>query len=548
MITCNSKKVFLLFIFNVMLCCVCFSQSALGIEWQNTIGGSATDYLYSIQQTVDGGYILGGWSASDSSGDKMENNLGTIGSNDYWIVKTDSTGNIQWQNTIGGDYYDYLQSVQQTIDGGYILGGWSYSNISGDKTENSSYWDYWIVKTDAFGDIQWQNTIGGSNDDRFHTLHETTDGGYILGGYSYSNISGDKTENSLGLNDYWIVKTDSTGNIQWQNTIGGDREDITQSIQQTNDGGYILGGTSGSKISGDKTENNIGSYDYWIVKTDSIGNIQWQNTIGGSNYDALSEIQQTADGGYILGGYSFSNISGDKTQNNWDSTLNTCDYWIVKTDSVCNIIWQKTIGGNGYDRLCSIQQTADGGYILGGYSNSNISGDKTENSCNNTADYWIVKIDAVGNIEWQNTIGASSINYFSCVRQTNDWGYILAGYSNSNISCDKTEDSLGGYDYWLIKLFPDTITSAFNLQNTTTNIQLFPNPAKEEVTIIINHADYISQQTTISVYDVMGNVVLRKEQSKTSNLKLQTSNLCKGIYLVEVKSNNSIYRSKLIKE
>src|SRR5688572_1611741 len=188
------------------------------IEWQNTIGGSDHDELFSIQQTADGGYIAGGVSFSNMSGDKTENCMGAV---DYWIVKTDSTGTIQWQNTIGGSNNDILTDIHQTVDGGYILGGYSSSNISGDKTENSNFADFWIVKTDNLGNIQWQNTIGGSNHDLLFSLHQTTDGGYILGGYSLSNISGDKTENSNGSKDFWIVKTDNLGNIQWQNTIGG---------------------------------------------------------------------------------------------------------------------------------------------------------------------------------------------------------------------------------------------------------------------------------------------------------------------------------------
>ncbi|MBK9638708.1 MAG: hypothetical protein IPO63_13185 [Bacteroidetes bacterium] len=179
-----------------------------------------TDVLYSIQQTTDGGYILGGYSDSDVSGDKSEN---CNGDHDYWIVKVDSLGDIQWQNTIGGSLSDNLYSIQQTSDGGYILGGCSKSNISRDKTENcNGFDDYWIVKVDSLGVIQWENTIGGSIIDYLYSIQQTTDGGYILGGYSGSNVSGDKTENCIGGYDYWIVKVDSQGVIQWQKTIGGD--------------------------------------------------------------------------------------------------------------------------------------------------------------------------------------------------------------------------------------------------------------------------------------------------------------------------------------
>ncbi|HRA58293.1 MAG TPA: T9SS type A sorting domain-containing protein [Bacteroidia bacterium] len=423
------------------------------IEWQNNIGGSGHDQLYSIQQTSDGGYILGGHSSSGISGDKTENFQGGF---DYWVVKLDSKGNIQWQNTIGGSFFDELYSIQQTSDGGYILGGRSNSDISGDKTENSQGdFDYWVVKLDASGNIQWQNTIGGNNSDYLTSIQQTTDGGYILGGYSRSSISGDKTEDNQGPDDYWVVKLDPTGNIQWQNTIGGNSVDQLTSIQQTNDRGYILGGWSLSNISIDKTENSFGGSDYWVVKLDSIGNIQWQNTIGGNSDDILNSIQQTSDGGYILGGSSYSDISGDKTEN----SQGDFDYWVVKLDVSGNIQWQNTIGGSGNDELYSIQQITDGGYFLGGHSNSGISGDKTESS-QGDFDYWVVKLDASGNILWQNTIGGNYDDWLYSVQQTSDGGYILGGYSDADISGDKAEDSQGYFDYWVVKL-----TDEFNLIN-----------------------------------------------------------------------------------
>lgn len=422
-----------------------FSQITPGIEWQNTIGGSDDDLLLSFQQTADGGYILGGVSKSNISGDKAENCFGDW---DYWIVKTDASGNIQWQNTIGGTNRDLLRSVQQTADGGYILGGESYSDISGDKTENCiGYSDYWIVKTDALGNIQWQNTIGGSHIDELRCVRQTADGGYMLGGSSSSDISGDKTENCIMFSDFWIVKTDALGNIQWQNTIGGTGFDNLYSLQQTTDGGYILGGTSDSGISGDKTENNIGDWDYWIVKIGDTGNIMWQNTIGGNGTEVLSSVQQTNDGGYIIGGYSWSNISGDKTEN----SKGDYDYWIVKIGTSGNIQWQNTIGGGDDDYLYSVQQTADGGFILGGLSSSDISGDKTENN-SGYSDCWIIKTDASGNIQWQNSIGGSDLNYAYSFQQVADGGYLLGAYSSSNISGDKTENSFGGSDLWLVKL------------------------------------------------------------------------------------------------
>jgi len=429
------------------------------IEWQNTIGGSGFDYLYSIQQTADGGYILGGYSNSGISGDKTE----AAQDYDYWVIKLDIAGNIVWQNTIGGSGNDMLRSVQQTTDGGYILGGSSRSGISGDKTEASQgFSDYWVIKIDGAGNIVWQNTIGGGDSDGLNSIQQTADGGYILGGSSISGISGDKTEANFdtltGTSDYWVIKLDSTGNIVWQNTIGGSSSDVLYSIQQTADGGFILGGWTDSGISGDKTEASHGDTDYWVVKLDTAGNIAWQNTIGGSSYDHLNSIWQTADGGYVLGGSSASGVSGDKTESSLDTIFYTSDFWVIKLDSAGNIVWQNTIGGDGYDRLLSILQTADGGYILGGNSESGISGDKTEAYLDTlgfpvpTNDYWVIKLDAAGDIIWQNTIGGGDDDYSIAIQQTTDGSYIVGGYSLSGISADKTEAKQGNWDYWVIKL------------------------------------------------------------------------------------------------
>ncbi|MEO5569903.1 MAG: T9SS type A sorting domain-containing protein [Bacteroidia bacterium] len=544
----NIYKIVLLSIFNSsFLILNSFSQTAPVIQWQNTIGGNHNDQLFSVQQCTDGGYILGGNSVSNISGDKTED---TIGGYDYWVIKLDGAGSIQWQNTIGGSLGENLFSIQQTTDGGYILGGISNSNISGDKTENN--WDtslyptpdYWLVKLDTAGNIAWQNTIGGTASDMLQSVQQTTDGGYILGGYSSSSISGDKTENAIAsasfccYPDYWVVKVDSVGNIQWQNTIGGDSSDFLQSIYQTFDGGYILGGWTVSNISGDKTENCQGHTDYWVVKLDSLGNIQWQNTIGGSYEDELYSIMQTTDGGYILGGWSISDSSGDKTEN----SMGNEDYWVIKLDSIGNIQWQNTIGGNYVEELHSVKQTIDGGYILGGWSWSPISGDKTENSWGDT-DYWIIKLDSIGNILWQNDIGGIYGDGLYSVCQTNDGGYFLGGTSGSIVSGDKTETCFGGADYWVIKLGPDTFTSITQLPNYQFPISISPNPVTEKLNVNVNN----NELSEIILYDITGRKLL--QQKFLNSITLNTKQLAKGIYLYEVRNKNGVIKKgKVVKE
>lgn len=428
-----------------------FSQ-APNIQWQNTIGGNSDDMLNSAQQTSDGGYILGGTSKSIISGDKTE----THSAQDYWVIKLNSFGGIEWQNTIGGSSDDYLNCIQQTTDGGFILAGYSNSSISGDKTENAiGGFDYWVIKLNSTGGIVWQNTIGGTLDDYLHYVEQTSDGGYILGGESKSDITGDKTEDNFGTTDYWVVKINSTGGIVWQNDIGSWSDEYLNTVKQTSDGGYIVAGYTNSGIAGDKTEASLGGTDYWVLKLNSLGVIEWQNTIGGSSEDNLFSAEQTLDGGYILGGWSISGISADKT----DPSNGNYDYWVVKLNSTGGIVWQNGIGGTDADYLYSIHQTSDGGYILGGYSRSVISGDKTDAKIGGN-DYWIMKLNSTGSIIWQNAIGGASgdiIQSPNTVNETTDGGFIVGGYSSSGISGDKSEVSLGSTDYWVIKLMGDSV-------------------------------------------------------------------------------------------
>jgi len=523
-------KLFYTFILILLFSLTNIYSQDLSIDWQYLIGGDNDDFLKSVAQTSDGGYILGGYSSSNISADKNEN---SFGSKDYWVIKLNEMGVIEWQKTIGGNGLDELYSISQTTDGGYILGGYSNSDISGNKTENSNGgFDYWVIKLNDLGVIEWQNTIGSNQDDFLYSVIQTSDGGYILGGYSNSiNISGDKDEGSNGLGDYWVIKLTDLGVIEWQKTIGGSGFDSLLSTVVTTDDGYILGGYSLSNISGDKTENLNGGSDYWVIKLNNLGDIEWQNTIGGNGNDVLLSLSTTTDGGYILGGFSDSDISGDKTEN----SLGGIDFWVIKLDNSGTIEWQNTIGGNKADELDSVIQTNDGGYMLGGISLSNISGDKTEDS--EGRDIWIVKLNSSGAIISQNTIGGNSFDTLSSIYQTNDSGFILGASSKSGISGDKTEDSNNNSkDYWLIKILPSTLS--IKDETLSNSITLYPNPSSNIIYIKGGTPDI-----SISIYDVLGKEVIME---KATN-QVDISTLKKGIYFVKISDGIKISTNKLVK-
>jgi hypothetical protein len=304
-----------------------------------------------------------------------------------------------WNKTFGGTDPDGASSVQQTSDGGYILAGYTYSYGAGSS-------DFWLVKTYSDGSKQWDKTFGGTHYDCIFSVQQTSDDGYILAGVTESY--------GAGNGDLWLVKADSEGNEQWNRTFGGIDPDCAVSVQQTSDSGYILAGYTESY--------GAGRSDFWLVKTDSKGNKEWDKTFGGTDHDYVSSVQQTSDGGYILAGGTMSYDTGNG------------DFWLVKTDSKGNMEWDRTFGGVNMDRAYSVQQTFDCGYILAGITKSYGTGN---------SDFWLVKTDSKGNKEWDRTFGGVNVCHAPSVQQTSDSGYILAG-------CTGSYGASSG-DLWLVK-------------------------------------------------------------------------------------------------
>jgi hypothetical protein len=441
------KKIKLISIYLIISLFCSARMSSQTIQWENTIGGNDTEWVDFIELSKDQNYILGGYSYSNISGDKNENSRGL---SDYWFIKIDDTsGNLLWQKTIGGNSIDHLTSAKETTDGGYILGGSSSSGMSGEKTQNSrGNDDYWVVKLDENRNIIWDKTYGGTGVDRLTSIIQTTDGGYLIGGSSDSDISAEKTDNSRGNIDIWIIKIDQSGDIMWQKTFGGSNSDWVQSLIETPDGGYILAGSSHSNISGEKSENSRGLRDFWVLKIDNSGTIIWQKTIGGNNGDYAKSIIATSDGNYIIGGDSSSNISGEKTEK---TVNNSTDVWLLKINDLGQILWQKDIGAESTEAFADIRMTSDNGFILGIMSYSGISGYKTEAS-KGDRDYWTVKLDSTGKFEWDKTVGGDSSDQTQSIVQAKDGGYVTVGWSMSNISGDKTENKSGRQDFWVVKL------------------------------------------------------------------------------------------------
>ena len=529
------------------------AQNPLLKQWDYRFGGNHKDFMNSFQQTTDGGYILGGHSDSPVSGEKTQDSQGGY---DFWIVKTDSLGNVQWDKDFGGADDDFLYSLQQTADGGYILGGASASGISGDKTEPN--WDtthitldYWVVKIDSLGMKQWDKDFGGTANDFIFSLQQTQDGGYLLGGSSFSDSGGNKTENSWGVYDYWIVKIDSLGVKQWDKDLGGTDDDQLTTVVQTTDGAYIVAGESASGISGDKTQASKGQIDYWILKLDSLGVTQWDKDYGGSENDILYSMSYSAGDGFIFAGTSASGISGDKTQPNWDTTLSTYDYWVVKTDSLGLIEWDKDFGGTGIEsQLGNICQTADGGYLVAGTSYSNMSGDKTEDNLGSEQN-WIIKTDSLGIKQWDKTIFTPAGDESGFAIQTNDGCYVIANYTFSDTGGYITQQGRGFEDFWMVKFCDTTLTTTSPTLSALggQGVVLAPNPFTDELTITFQKQNV--QFLSCKVYNVLGKTVFTMEENIRSSLftkKINLHDLTNGIYFLDVNTDGERKVKKIIKE
>jgi hypothetical protein len=493
------------------------SAQAPSIEWQKSFGGSSGEQAECVKQTSDGGYVVAGYTRSND-GDVIGNN----GEFDYWIIKISASSDVEWKKTYGGTNSEYARSIYQTTDGGYIIAGISDSN-DGDVSGGHGGNDYWILKLSTLGDIEWQKSFGGSNNDVANIVKQTTDGGYIIGGFTNS-IDQDVIGNHGG-NDYWIIKLSSNGNVEWKKTFGGTNDEFVLNMAQSADGGYVIAGYTLSN-NGDVTGNH-GGFDCWIVKINAIGVLEWQKAIGGTLQDYAFDIQQTLDDGYIIGGYSNSN-DGDIAVN-----AGNIDCLIIKLSNLGNIEWQKTFGGTSVDTGESIQQTSDGGFIVGGRtssSNGNITGNQ------GSSDYWILKLTIVGTLQWQKTLGGTSFDHGRSICQTNDNGYIVCGLTNSS-NGDVTFNQ-GLSDFWIVKLFPDSLS---NSNFDSTKFKIYPIPTNK-----ILYIESIEPVNNLIIRDINSRLLIQKQELDIRTVDI--SNLKTGIYFVEIKNSVGIQIKKIIKD
>jgi len=483
------------------------------ITFERTYGGTSHEEGRSVCQTSDGGYISVGYTNSFGAG-----------LDDVYLIKIDSLGDTLWTKTYGDSSWDYGSSIRQTSDGGYIIVGYTSSFGTGPV-------DIYLIKTNSSGESLWTKTYGNTGYDLGYAIQEVSDGGFIFTGFS---------ESLVGDADVYLVRTNSLGDIIWTKTYGGTSSDIGYSIQQTSDGGFIISGLTYSFSPG-------GSLVY-LIKTDSLGDTLWTRTYDDTLGNIGYSVQQTSDKDYIITGTVYDTFG----LNNWD-------IFLIKTDSLGNILWSRTYGGNNWDESGSVQETSDGGYIIAGWTNSFGAG---------FVDVYLIKTNSSGDTLWTKTYGSSSgSDRGYSAQKTSDGGLIIVG--------DTDPLSRGLYDLYLIKTdsLGNVMVGVEEKENvnpeTSSGVKLLqnqPNPFHHS-TLIRYHLPEVGAYgntpvqgsgisgdgkipVRLAIYDLTGRLVEtlvnQFQESGVYRVQWEGKNQPSGIYFYRLQSGNLTATKRLI--
>lgn len=491
-------------------------------------GGNNNDDIYKILPTSDSGFIFAGhtWSTSQQVS-------GQHGARDLWIVKCDTGGQIIWQRCLGGS--DEEGAACLFAEGNsFVIGGFA-SSVDGNVTGLHGAEDFWLIKLRDDNTMQWKKCFGGSFMDQMNDAIPTADGGYLMAGFTFSN-DGDVN----GLHgppdvwaDAWIVKIDALRNIVWQKCLGGTEADAAYRIVELT-GGNIIVAVSSNSTNGDITQSR-GNRDVWIVKLDSQGNILQQKNFGGSFDEAPSDIILTSDHHLLITGYSFSN-DGDLTGNYFNGSTNWEDAWVFQIDTSFNLLWQKNLGGTHSDIGNSLLETPNG-YLLAAESSSP---DFDRSQSFGFKDYWLVQLDSVGNIVWEQSFGGNSYDFSKTLSADITGKLLLGGFTSSSGLC-----ALGNTDIWLLKI--DTVltaTGALEVDKTEVAITAFPIPFTSHLTLDLSGLSNFQQ---LEILDLFNSCVFSTKNISNTNMTLSTDTWTSGVYFVRLTTKDKFLIKKVVK-
>ncbi|MGU9940269.1 T9SS type A sorting domain-containing protein [Empedobacter brevis] len=487
------------------------------VLWETSIGGKHSEYLYNAISTPDYGFLLLGSSFSDVSGNKTKQNQGGL---DYFIWKVNEEGKQEWQQSFGGNGNDFLTSGALTKDGGYILGGYTDSSKSGDKTENNiGLTDYWILKLDAIGTIQWQKTIGGLGYDELVSIIQTQDGGYLLGGNSDSPKSNIKTEKNIGGKDYWIVKLDSKGNIEWDRTLGGENTDELKSIIETKESYILLGQTNSID-----ENNQFKDFDIEAIQLNKNGEILKKIRFGENQEDLFSSVYFDTENQEIHLAGLFS--KEDKK-----------DLKIIRLDTALTQQSESITEIDNNQIINNLILTKEKEYLL--------AGSKLDYSVNNNiqqqiSSYQTMTLSQSGENVWSKELKNSGFDYLQTAFQTRDGSIILIGNSDSKTSHNKTSESQGQQDFWIVKLGNKETLNSRNRKY----IEAYPNPTSDYINILINQE---FKQAKGAIYNLTGQL-LQEFNIKYRTTPLNINSYPIGVYIIKLHIDQQQQDIKILKK
>ena len=493
-------------IFLLFLYFTSFSQDVPEFINDFNYGGSGTDTPSDIIRTSDGGFIMCGHSNSDS--DDLEENYG---SRDGWVVKLNIDGQIEWQKNYGGSDSEFLRSIIETGSGNFVFVGYSQSDDF-DLTSNYGSFDMWLVKINETGDILWQRTFGGSGADVGVSILETNDLGFIIAGVTTSS-NGDLTSNN-GEQDIWITRHNELGELIWQKTYGGSFDEFVFELIEMEDGNFaIAGGTRSSD--GDVTSIN-GEIDAWILSIDPSGELIWERSIGGSLNENLTGIASTGDNGLIAVGYSQSS-DDDIALNQGED-----DFWVVRLNSVGDLLWESSFGGSSSEIAFEVLDALGDGFLISGYTFS-TDGDLSSNF--GGRDAWLIRIDDSGQLIWERSFGGSEDDSFVDIVQLEDGSLRVLGASNSDDG--DVSGHYGSGDFWLVELGQDILS--FN-DVSNAPFEIYPNPTNSMISI-----DFDKSRAYRNVFLTDANGRLLENLNMVSaKSQIDMSRYPSGVYLITI--------------
>lgn len=489
----------------LFVCVWQISAQQLAIQWQQCYGGTDAESIESVRQTFDGGYVF---ASSVYSTDGQV--TGSHGLSDFWIVKTTAAGSLQWSHCFGGSGDDGVRSIIQTSDSGYVAVGLTNSS-DGDVSFNHGQFDFWVIRLDKNGSLLWQKSLGGTLSEWGYAVTETPAGNFVVAGMAGSH-DGDVSHN-LGNSDEWVASLQPSGAIDWNANLGGSGGESAVSIVSNTDGSLIVLGETAS--SNGQVTINHGQDDIWVVKLDTGGNFLWEHSYGGSEHDNATSVIQTSTGGYCISGYTTSN-DGDVTGNH-----GSYDCWIVNTDGVGNILWQKTLGGSSDDFAKGVTEDSLGGFVVTGETWC-TDGDITVNY--GLSDLWIVRLNPDGSFGWQKNFGGSGFEGGNCIVKSSEGGF-LVGAGTASTDHDVTGNH-GNWDCWLLKLgHYDGID-----ENEMDASIIYPNPVEERF-IVENEKEKIG---LIEISDPVGMRIKSIHTGGGNKIAVDMSGFEPGIYYVSI--------------